>query len=329
MNLRQKLASKRRVFFHLLIVSMALVVSACATLKPATPPEHDSVRLDVPFVEQEVAHCGPAALTSALQFRGQQVAIDELVRQVYLPGREGSLTLEMTAAVRRQGLLPYPALPTLDAVLAELDAGNPVLVLQNLSFNWWPQWHYALVVGYEDAGATLLLHSGKQAFYALPAHTFMKTWRRSDYWGLVPVPLGEFPAAATALSYLSQLEKMRETATVSDRQYENALSEAAGRWPRSATAQFMIANYLQEKSRDGALAYFQRSLQLQPGNALAWNNFAFALADAGCPVTAQQAIKRARTLAPFDSRLEHSENELAADAAGSEPGHCPSWLPAY
>ena len=329
MALLHKLASLRRVFFRLLVVSMALVLSACATVKPSTPPERDSVRLDVPFVEQEVAHCGPAALTSALQFRGQDVAIDELVRQVYLPGREGSLTLEMTAAVRRQGLLPYPALPTLDAVVAELDAGNPVLVLQNLSFNWWPQWHYALVVGYENAGATLLLHSGKRAYYAIPARTFMKTWHRSDYWGLVPVPLGEFPAAATALTYLSELEKMRETATVSDRQYENALSEATEHWTRSATAQFMMANYLQDKKRDGALAYFQRSLQLQPGNALAWNNFAFALAEAGCQLTAQQAIKRARTLAPFDSRLENSEKELSAATAVSEPGNCASWLPVY
>ncbi len=329
MSLRHKLASLRRVFFHLLVVSMALVLSACATVKPSTPPERESVRLDVPFVEQEVAHCGPAALTSALRFRGQHVAIDELVRQVYLPGREGSLTLEMTAAVRRQGLLPYPALPTLDAVVAELDAGNPVLVLQNLSFGWWPQWHYALVVGYEDAGATLLLHSGKQAYYAIPARTFMKTWHRSDYWGLVVVPLEEYPAAATALTYLSELEKMRETATVSEQQYQDALLQVVQRWPRSATAQLLMANYLQEKSRDGALAYFQRSLQLQPGNALAWNNFAFALAEAGCPITAQQAIKRARTLAPFDSRLENSDKELSAAPADREPGNCASWLPVY
>ncbi|CAN0336242.1 unnamed protein product, partial [Chrysoparadoxa australica] len=89
------------------------------------------------------------------------------------------------------------------------------------------------------------------------------------------------------------------------------------------------AYYLQDKKRDGALAYFQRSLQLQPGNALAWNNFAFALAEAGCQLTAQQAIKRARTLAPFDSRLENSEKELSAATAVSEPGNCASWLPVY
>jgi hypothetical protein len=30
----------------------------------------------------------------------------------------------------------------------QLEAGRPVLVLQNLALKLWPQWHYAVVVGY-------------------------------------------------------------------------------------------------------------------------------------------------------------------------------------
>nr|WP_281388643.1 PA2778 family cysteine peptidase [Litorivivens lipolytica] len=305
------------------------MVSACASVTPTTPPAQASHKLDVPFVEQDLAYCGPAALSSAMKFHGQSVDMDELIRQVYVPGREGSLTLEMTAAVRRQGMMPYPASPTLDALVKELDAGNPVLVLQNLSFNWWPQWHYALVVGYEDNGAKLLLHSGDQAYYSVPSRTFMKTWHRSDYWGLVPLPLGRIPETVSVLLYLSELEKMRETATISDSDYEAVLERSVERWPRSATAQFLMANLLQEQKRDGALAYFQRGLQLQPDNALAWNNFAFALDAEGCPLTARKAITHARTLKPFDQRLARSERELSEKQVETEPAGCEDKLPVH
>jgi hypothetical protein len=37
--------------------------------------------------------------------------------------------------------------------LREVAAGNPVLVLQNLSFAWAPVWHYAVVMGYDADAA--------------------------------------------------------------------------------------------------------------------------------------------------------------------------------
>ncbi|WVM93376.1 hypothetical protein ULG90_05290 [Halopseudomonas pachastrellae] len=47
----------------------------------------------------------------------------------------------------------------LDAILRELDDGNAVLVMQNLAFDWYPQWHYA-AVGYDLNTRELILHSG-------------------------------------------------------------------------------------------------------------------------------------------------------------------------
>jgi hypothetical protein len=87
----------------------------------------------VPFFPQTAYQCGPAALSTMLAAAGEDVAPDDLVSQVYLPGREGSLQFELMAAARLRGFVPYVLAPQLDSVLHEVRAGNPVLVLQNLS----------------------------------------------------------------------------------------------------------------------------------------------------------------------------------------------------
>ena len=85
-----------------------------------------------------------------LNVRGMTVTPGELIPQVYLPAREGSLQAEIVAATCRRGLLAPPVEPALDALLAEIAAGHPVLVLQNLGLNWLPRWHYAVAIGYDD-----------------------------------------------------------------------------------------------------------------------------------------------------------------------------------
>lgn len=307
-DLLKKLAARRRVFFGLLFC-----LGGCAGVSPTLPPKAESLRIDVPFVSQAAAYCGPAALSSALQYYAKPVSLDELVNQVFVPGRQGSLTLEMTAASRRHGLLPYPIAPDLDAILRELDAGHPVLVLQNLAFNWWPQWHYALAVGYTDAGKTLLLHSGEEPYYAVPAGTFMRTWARADHWGLVLTPPDQIPETAAALPYLNSIDKMRQTKTIKPEQLQAGLSQAALHWPRSASAQFVYANWLLENGEvDRAVEYYQRGLALQGDNAMALNNYAFALLASGCKALAEQAIARAMALKPDDARFRESAEEIAA-----------------
>jgi hypothetical protein len=88
---------------------------------------------------------------------GVTVTPDELPPLVFLPGREGSLQVEMQAAPRRFGRIAYPLPADLQAITAELDAGRPVLVLHNYGLPAWPRWHYAVVVGYDPAKGQLLL----------------------------------------------------------------------------------------------------------------------------------------------------------------------------
>ena len=58
---------------------------------------------ETPFFSQQRYQCGPAALATVLNAAGVKVTDEELVPEVYLPTREGSLQVEMLAATRRHG----------------------------------------------------------------------------------------------------------------------------------------------------------------------------------------------------------------------------------
>src|SRR5690606_8791127 len=74
-------------------------------LQPPAPHDHTSSRLSVPFFAQQEYQCGPAALASVLHAADAPVSPDELVSEVWLPERRGSLAMELAAAARARGRL--------------------------------------------------------------------------------------------------------------------------------------------------------------------------------------------------------------------------------
>jgi hypothetical protein len=149
-------------------VFVLALLSGCASLFPQTsalldaPPQGLLQRVElagVPFFPQTEYQCGPAALATVLSHFGAKVTAEELVPQVYLPARQGSLQVEMLAAARRNGLVSYVLAPRFEDLLRELAAGNPVIVLQNLTL--WPfeRWHYAVAIGYDYHSGELFLRS--------------------------------------------------------------------------------------------------------------------------------------------------------------------------
>ena len=89
---------------------------------PADVPRALELR-EVPFFPQTQYDCGPAALAMILDAAGAQVVPDDLIEQVYLPARRGSLQVEMLTAPRRHGLVGWQIPAHYDALLRELAAG--------------------------------------------------------------------------------------------------------------------------------------------------------------------------------------------------------------
>jgi hypothetical protein len=140
------------------------MISACSTPQQTlgirnNPPNITPVRelVNTPFFPQTEYHCGPAALATVIQFNEISTTPEQILPLVYTPGLQGALQIEVVAAARRFNLLPVKLDGKLESLLREIDAGNPVLVLQNLGLESIPFWHYAVVVGYDLDNQSIVL----------------------------------------------------------------------------------------------------------------------------------------------------------------------------
>ena len=279
---------------------LSLTVAACAT------PQSDALRIDsgaLPvaaavkeptFFAQRTRECGPAALAMILVQSGVATDADALVREVYNPGREGSLAPAIVAGARRHGRIAYPV-NTLADLFAEIDAGRPVLVLQNLALDWIPRWHYAVAVAYDLPRDTIVLHSGTTPFYEMPLGTFERTWRRGDYFGLAALRPGEFPARDDPFRYLTAVagvERAGRTETAAA-----AYASAAARWPDNPVAHLGLGNtqYALGNRRAAADAY-RTAVRQHPDSADAHNNLAHVLSELGEFGRAEEAALQAVAL---------------------------------
>jgi tetratricopeptide (TPR) repeat protein len=197
----------------------------------------------------------------------------------------------MLAAARRHGRLAVVLPARLDAVFAEVDAGRPVIVLQNLSLPIFPLWHYAVVIGFDLKKQVVILHSGTTQQLALSMSVFERTWARSGHWAMVataPDVLPASPDAETLLAAAAALERLNPRAASS------AYDALTRRDPGFYGAWFGLGNS-RHAQRDliGALQAFERATQIDPRAADAWNNLALTQLALGHRAEARTAAERA------------------------------------
>lgn len=245
----------------------------------------------VPFYPQEQYYCGPASLAMALAWSGVSLTPDEAAAQVYTPGREGTFAPDMIAAARRNGRLAVEV-RELDDLLAELAAGHPAIVFQNLRLSVFPQWHFAVAIGYDLSQRQLILRSGTTRRLVMPLDAFENTWRRADYWALIVLPPDAVPATPNPAPWLDAAAGLERTNRPLEAQlaYETFLA----RWPENRAAQMGRANALFALNRfEGAEQAYREIVAADPMMAEAWNNLAYALHRQGKREEAVRAAERA------------------------------------
>jgi len=274
---------------------------------------------DVRFFPQEKFQCGPAALASILTFTGVDIDDRALTPQIFLPAREGSLQLEIVAATRRYGRVAYVLQPKLADLLAEVSTGNPVLVLQNLGVSWLPQWHYAVVVGFDIREGDVILRSGLEKRHVLPFSVFERTWRRSGYWALVALPPDHLPRTAEELRYLQAVVPFERTGKWNEAVI--AYTTALTRWPQSLGAGIGLGNSRYALGDlVGAAQAFRAATEAHPDSGDAFNNLAHVLAAIGKLDQAEVAAQRAVTLGgPNLATYQRTVEEILARRSGAKP----------
>jgi tetratricopeptide (TPR) repeat protein len=234
----------------------------------------------VPFFPQEKYQCGPASMASLLKSSGVEVTPDDLVAKIFLPERKGSLQVELLAVARRYGRIPYVIEQDLTALLEEILAGRPVLVLQNLAFKRWPVWHYAVVVGFDRSGDALILHSGSQARKRMPARKYLTTWSKASFWGLVLLKPGELPARPDHDLYVETLAQI-PLESFSDLLIPG-YQAAVAHWPDSEVAFLGLGNaWFAAGHPEQAAEAFNQFLLKNPDHHIIRNNLAEVLASLG------------------------------------------------
>lgn len=227
---------------------------------------------------QEANLCGPSSLATVLGFAGIHLPPSELTPWVFTESKEGSLPLDMLGGARRAGAMALQLPARTEALIAEVSAGRPVVVLQNLSLPIYPRWHYAVVVGYDLDQREVILRSGRESRQVLPMRTFEHTWARSERWAMLALapgalPRGDFPMAyAEAALALERLDRIREARLA----YEAGLV----RWPHELALLMGAGNTAYAMAdREAAEHVLRRAVQAHPDSDAALNNLAHVLAE--------------------------------------------------
>lgn len=294
-----------------------MLLGACAARAPL--PSIPSTELDaVPFFPQTEYQCGPAALATVLAHEGARVTAESLVDAVYVEGLRGSLQAELLGATRRHGFIPYVLDPEPQSLLAELESGRPVLVLQNLGLRRAPVWHYAVVVGYDEPRERVILRSGTERRRLERLDRFVRTWARAESWGFVVVPPGELPATANPGPYVRALAGAEPL--LPPDAARAGYSAALERWPNDELLLFGAAAREHADGRlEAATDLYRRLVTSAPAHAAGRNNLANVLAERGCIDEARVEAERALALVPPESALYPAISDTLGTLRAAEP----------
>lgn len=269
-----------------------LSISGCASFDTKIPDSWEPrVELsETPFYPQLEHHCGPAALITVLEASGATPIYEEVADRVYVPGLEGSLQIELMAATRSFERIPFRLPGELRPMLAEVEAGRPVLILQNLGVPSRPAWHYAVVIGYDRDRAEILMRSGKEPRQATATRRWMRQWDWASRWAIVVLEPGQLPVNPQRPSVLRALADFDDHAAAEQRL--RAWRSAAELWPDETLAWMGMGNaHYELGALETAASDFEYALAIKSDNWPARLNLVQVMLELDRPCPGQAVLK--------------------------------------
>jgi hypothetical protein len=194
--------------------------------------------------------------------------------------------------------------------------------MQNLGLDWYPQWHFAVVVGYDRRREELVLRSATVKRWTTDFTAFDRSWARAGRWAVLTLPPDRLPAEPQLANWLQAASDLEQTGQQGAA--ETAYHMAIQRWPDEALPGFALANLRHAAGdRIGAETALRSSLDRRGDFAVGWFNLSEVLNERGCVVQAREARACAQRLAPQDERLAVplSKSEVQGEPCQALP-HC-------
>ncbi len=275
------------------LAAVALLLGGCTPAKVQRVQDHGSgeERIELnktAFFPNEDRASAAAALATLFYTDGLQTVGPPQVAP--LLGRKTAvqdLRAEFPGIAYGYERLAFVLPRTLDAVLAEVRAGQPVMVLQKAS-----DWRYAVVIGVEPLSNRMILRSGKEGRVYQELADFLGQWKRGDHWAMVISDGSRVPASATQAAWIA----VGEAATLAN-QPKLAEKNAYGaieRWPNQVVPWVALGNARYAlKDWLGAQEAYLESLRLKSFNPVVRNNLALVLLERHCVDLAEQQLAAA------------------------------------
>lgn len=295
--------------------SFLLLVTGCAT-PPQTaellqrPPEVKPAHQieNVPFYAQKAFFCGPTTLAEIFNFYGRQQSPDDIAPWLFVPEKQGSFQIEMVAAARAHDFLAYQDRGSLRQLIHLLDDNIPVIVFQNLSIDWFPAWHYAVVKGYDLEQQKFYLHSGTIKDHETDFDVFERTWKRGNYWLLVILPPDKTSKQLNSFVFTRSAQDLISTnRTQAGLQ---ALKSATHQWKDYWLPYFLLGNYYLKEDRLEAITWYEKGLEFALDNASYLNNYAYALNKSGQQKKALKWILKAIELDRDNQNIQDTYRQI-------------------
>lgn len=261
-------------------IALALFFTSCSSLRQYKTIDKfkDEVASDhkiegVPYILQKENYCGPATLAMALNFYDGAYDQEKVATLFNIEKNQGTFQTELIHAARSQGFIAL-RLNTLESLIKEIENGSPVIVFQNLGFDWYPLWHYSLVFGYDMNEEYLLVHSADEPNKKWDFKKFERAWKRADYWAIAINPPNKLAKT------VDMMEHLRSAAALESLKYYKQASELYSlmlkRWPNNDIIYTAIGNLqTMQKNYKIALSSYEKALKINPKNETALRNIEY------------------------------------------------------
>lgn len=188
LSVRGAMPFKARTFLLLLTIFVAVAGCTAQTLHSViadiTSGKNSSAHLikDVPVFVQGDKLCGPAALTTVINFHGVDVTQQQIADKVFTEKAQGTFTLDMLLYAKDvEGLRATHYSGGLTDVKQRVREGNPPVLFLKSRMMRFPKGHYVVVTGFSDTYKVVILHDGGQKQTLMSYNRLLAAWKKTAY----------------------------------------------------------------------------------------------------------------------------------------------------